>query len=191
MTNDLQYVCQQTSKQMWKFKATKTALYKNSVHRNSNGGRDDISFGPIYTIIKYAAVKANVGQYADIRGQSATRSSEKHSSKQLQISTKKLQKKLHCQHILKELIRSIFAIVTSKIQKWKKFLLKTQTCTNAQSCSSVVLSHYITTCYCQCPFVFMPQMDNEILHRFHLKHNIEALFLYSLGGDKILQATTI
>jgi len=32
----------------------------------------------------------------------------------------------------------------------------------------------------------MPQMDNEILYNFHLKHNIEALFVYSLGGDKIL-----
>jgi len=65
---------------MWKFNATKTALYRKSVHRNSNGGQDVINFGPTYTISKYAAVKANVGQYADMRGQSVTRSSEKHSS---------------------------------------------------------------------------------------------------------------
>jgi len=68
----------QTSEQMWKFNATKPALYKNSDHRNSNGGREIINLGPTYTMIKYAAVKANVGQYADISGQSATRSSNTH-----------------------------------------------------------------------------------------------------------------
>ena len=79
----VQQLVWQTSEQIWQFKATNPALYKNSVHRNSNAGREFISFGPAHTIIKYAAVKAIVGQYADISGQSATRSSKNNHKAQM------------------------------------------------------------------------------------------------------------